>query len=360
VIETIEFRVGGRALPHTHCSLSASAEEAVRTATFDVAWNGAGIPCKPDDEATITVSGALWGTGYVRDVNGSHDEGSRRYAVTFVSRTCDATECSIEHPTGLKRDADMVAIANEFDTLGVGIEGDVETEAKSVHKVRPGETLFETLETDARGQGVLIHDTPAGKLRLADKPEGRHSGSLARGRNIIRASGNLSGAKSFSKVKVRGQSSEGTTTTALRPEAETKGAAQRERPLIVIHEGEATSSRLQKRAKWEARRASGEGISCTVTVPGFRDDGGKLWTRNFLVSVADDWLGIEQDMVIASVTLDQDSEGGTTSTLNLKDPRTLGGENPRGKSNAAWNAPGSEATITTEMPAPTGVIGVDY
>lgn len=365
--ETIEFRVARRPLAHVSCSLSASAEEAVRTATFAVAWNGAGIPCKPDDEATIIISGTLWGTGYVRDVNGFHDATTRQYEVTFVSRTCDATECSIDHPTGLKRDADMIAIAGEFDRLGIGVEGEVETLKKAVHKVRPGETLFDTLETDARGQGVLIYDTPAGKLRLADKPEGRHSGALQRGVNIMQARGSLSGARSFSAVKVRGQSSDGTTSAALRPEAEAKGTARRNRPLIVIHEGEASSGRLKKRAEWEARRAAGAGISCTVTVSGFRDAGGRIWERNFLVPVADDWLGIDQDMVIASVTLDQDAEGGTTATLNLKDPRTLGGENPRGKSDDAWSAPASEGVVAVEAPeikiptpAPEGVVGIDY
>lgn len=339
MLETIVFAVAGRVISHVRCELSASAEEAVRTATFTIAWNGAGIPCAPDDEATITVSGELWGTGYVRDVRGDHDPKNRSYDVTFVSRTCDATECSIEHPTGLKRDADLIAIAKEFDALGVGIEGDAKTLKKAVHKVRPGETLFNTLETDARAQGVLIHDTPEGKLKLADKPEGRHAGALQRGINIIAASGSLSGAKGFSSVKVRGQSSDGTTGAALRPEAEAKGTARRQRLLIVVHEGEATSDRLKKRADWEARRAAGEGISCTVTVPGFRDDGGRLWTRNYLVAVDDDWLGISQDMIIADVRLSQDSSGGTIATLDLKDPRALGGENPRGASNAAWAAP---------------------
>lgn len=338
-LETIAFRVGGRDLPHTSCTLSASAEEATRTAGFTVPWTGAGIPCAPDEEATITVSGELWGTGFVRDVRGSHDGENRQYSVTFVSRTCDVTECSIDHPTGLKRDADLVDIATEFDTLGIGVEADAKTLKKAVHKVRPGETLFNTLETDARAQGVLIHDTPEGKLKLADGPEGRHAGALVRGVNILRGEGNLSGAKAFSSVRVRGQSSDGTSAAALRPEAEAKGTARRKRPLIVIHEGEAASGRLKKRADWEARRASGDGVTCSIETAGFRDEAGKIWMRNYLVPVNDDWLGINQDMVIASVVLSQDSQGGTVASLELKDPRALGGENPRGSSNAAWSAP---------------------
>lgn len=348
MLETIDLTVAGRALAHTRCSLDSSAEEATRTATFSLAWNGAGLPCMPDDPATVTVSGTLWGTGYVRDVRPDHDSRGRRYEVTFVSRTCDATECSIDHPTGLARDVDLGQIAREFDTLGIGVEIDAETIRKAVHKVRPGESLFDTIETDARAQGVLIHDTPEGKLRLADKPEGRQSGALRRGVNIERASANLSGARSFSSVRVRGQASAGTNAAALRPEAEAKGTARRKRPLIVLYEGEAISGRLKKRADWEARRAAGDGISATVTVPGMRDDAGELWRRNFLVAVDDEWLGIDQDMIIAAVHLTQDGYGGTCAVLELKDPRALGGENPRGKSSAAWAAPATLAPTYRE------------
>lgn len=346
--ETIAFTVAGRPLNHISASLTASAEEAVRNATFTVVWTGRGIPCRPDDAATIHISGALWGTGYVRDVRPSHDAADRQYEVTFVSRTCDTTECSIDHPTGLKKDCDLGDIAREFDMLGVGVEVQAKTIKKAIHKVRPGETLFQTLETDARSQGVLMHDTPEGKIRLADKPEGRHAGKLALGVNILTASASLSGATSFSKVKVRGQASLGVKPGALRPEAEARGAARRNRPLIVPFEGEATSERMKKRADWEARRASGRGTTASITVAGFRDQGGKLFTRNWLIEVDDDWLGISQDMIIASVTLRQDASG-TIAQLELKDPRALGGENPRGKSSPAWASPGAEPPDYREL-----------
>jgi prophage tail gpP-like protein len=339
MLEEIKFVANGRELQHRSCSLSASAEDAVRSASFEVAWTGSGLPCIPDDDATITVSGELWGTGYVRDVNGRHDERDRIYQVSFVSRTCDATECSIDHSTMLASDVDLVGVAETFDTLGVGIEGSPKTEKKRVHKVVPGESLFDTIEAEARSQGVLIHDTPQGKLKLADKPEGRHSGGVTLGVNIIAATGQLSGATAFSPIKVRGQASEGVNASALRPEVEARGTAKRKRPLIILQEGEATSSRLKRRADWEARRAAGDGISATVSTPGWRDGAGKLWTRNFLVAVDDAWLGIEQDMIIATVNLRQDGQGGTVAELTLKDPRSLGGENPRGKSSDAWAAP---------------------
>ncbi len=340
-LETVRLTAEGRVLQHFSCALSASAEEAVRQADFQIAWNGPGIPCSPDDAAVITVSGELWGTGYIRDVEGDHDDRSRAYRVSFVSKTCDATEASIDHPTMLAREVDLAGVAKAFDTLGIGVEGAPPTEKKRVHKVVPGESLFDTIESEARSQGILIYDTPQGKLRLADRPEGRHASGLVRGVNIKSAAGHLSGARAFSEIVVKGQSSEGVGASALRPEVTVRGTARRKRPLVLVEEGESTSARLKKRADWEARRAAGDGVSASVTVPGWRDADGRLWTRNFLVAVIDDWLGIEQDMVIASVELRQDGDDGTAAVLTLKDPRSLGGDNPRGASSAAWAAPAS-------------------
>lgn len=338
-LETIVFEVNGKALNFIRCSLTASAEEAVRTAEFDVRYSGNGLPCAPNDEAVIKISGELWGTGYVRDVMPEHSENERGCIVTFVSRTCDATECSILHETGLAENVDLAGIAQEFDALGIGIEADAKSSIKRIHKVEPGETLFRTLEPDAKAQGVLIYDTPEGKLKLADKPEGRHAGTLKRGENIKRARGNLSGRYSYDAVTVRGQASAGTDANSLRPEATAGGLSKRPRPLLKVLYGEATSGRLKKRAEWEARRAAGKGISCEIITAGMRDTGGKIWSPNWMVEVDDDWIGIEQDMTIASLTLDQDSNGGTQSTLTLKDPRALGGDNPHGSSSGAWSAP---------------------
>lgn len=359
-LETVAFSVAGKDLPHTACKLSASAEEAVRTASFTVPWTGPGVPCEPDDEATIKVSGDLWGTGFVRDVRCSHGRDSREYEVTFVSRTCDATECSIDHPSWIKQDADLAAVAEEFDTLGVGIEVDAETARKAIHKVVPGESLFSTLRPDAVAQGVMIHDTPEGKLRLTDKPEGRHAGALKLGENILEASSSLSGAEAVDSVRIKGQASEGTGGPALRQQAKARGSARRRRPRIMVLEGEATIEGLKKRASWEARRAAGSGATASVTVAGFRDAGGRLWTRNYLVAVDDDWIGLQQDMIVSAVSLEQDSSSGTRTVLTLKDPRALGGENPRGKSKKAWTAPEPERSVTTSVGEVSGIVGIDY
>lgn len=328
-------------------TVSMSAEEAVRTAQVELVPEDDGVPVVPGQATFIKAGADLLLTGYVRDVRPAHDAGSRSLSVTICSRTVDATECSVEHPTGEVLNKDLAAIAKEFDNLGIGIESDGGLPSEPRHKLHVGETLFSTIERRSRGRGILIYDTPKGKLKLATKPEGTHRGGLYWGVNIEQASSELTERGRYSAVKVRGQASEGADKQQLRAEATARDVGvSRSRPLILPHEGEATVDRLKKRADWGVKRGAGFAATASVTVTGWRDDGGMIWNRNWLVYVRDSWIGIEGMMVIKGVSLTQDSEEqGTVAVLSLADPRALGGENPRGKTAGAYSAPGA---ITVE------------
>jgi len=324
-------------------TVNMSAEEAVRTAEVVLVPQGAGVPVVPGQPTSIKAGRDLLLTGYVRDVRPSHDAGDRSLSVTICSRTVDATECSVEHPTGEVLNKDIAAIARDFDNLGIGIESDASFPVEPRHKLHVGETLFSTIERRARGRGILIYDTPKGKLKLASKPEGTHRGGLFWGVNIEQASSELTERGRYSAVKVRGQASEGTSKQQLRAEATARDAGvSRSRPLILPHEGETTVDRLKKRADWGVKRGAGFAATASITVTGWRDEGGMIWNRNWLVYVRDSWIGIDGMMIVKGVSLTQDSEGqGTVAVLSLADPRALGGENPRGKTAGAYSAPGA-------------------
>jgi prophage tail gpP-like protein len=329
--------------PHKTVSISMSAEEAVRTAALSLVPVGSGVPVSFGQPVTIKAGDDLLLTGYVRDVRPSHEADTRSLSVTIVSKTIDAVECSADHPTGEILNKNLTDIARELDTYGIGIEDDGDLPVEPRHKLRTGDSLFHSIELRARGRGILIHDTPQGKLKLATKPEGTHAGSLVRGINIQSASSALSEHGRYSKVKVRGQASEGTAKQQLRAEASASDrSVARSRVLIVRHEGETTVGRMKKRASWHVKRGAGNSVTASITVSGWRDAAGRIWSRNWLVNVDDDWIGINGMMIIKSVTLSQsgDSEG-TTATLELGDPRALGGENPRGKTSKAYSAPGA-------------------
>ncbi|HHY49379.1 MAG TPA: hypothetical protein GYA10_06490 [Alphaproteobacteria bacterium] len=345
--------IGGVSAPMKSISIDISAENAVRTASGSFAITGPGLPCHPDDPVTITASGTLLLTGYVRDVKPGYSAkgNTRTLELSFVSRTIDATETSVDHPSGEALNKTLADVGREFDTLGIGIDDDGGLPVEPKHKVIPGETLFATLERRSRGRGIVIHDTPEGKLKLATKPAGRHAGSLKRGVNIEEASAVLTGRGRYSDVSVRGQTTIGAEDAQLRPQAVAKdGGVRRRRPLIVRHEGEVLTDRMKTRAEWHAKRGAGNALTATITTMGWRDAAGTIWTANFLVMVEDDWLGINGMMVIKSVRLTQSGEGGegTTATLSLADPRALGGENPRGDTDSGYAAPTPTATFEAQ------------
>lgn len=324
--------------------ITISAEEAARTASGEFVIVGSGLPVFPGKATTITAGRDLVLTGYVRDVETGYTESDRTLSCSFVSRTVDLIETSIDHPSGEILNKDLAAIARELDSAGIGIETDgTQFPIEGRHKIIEGESQFSSIARRARGRGILIHDTPKGRMKLATKPGGIHAGTLRRGVNILPgASASFTEAGRYSEIKVRGQQSEGGEKQQLRPQTKVSDSGvSRKRTLILPHEGEATIDRMRTRAIWQANRAAGNSVTASLPVTGWRDDLGKLWQPNYLVRVEDDWLGIEGVMIIKNVVLSQRGDDKTFATLSLADPRALGGENPRGKTSAGYAAPGA-------------------
>jgi prophage tail gpP-like protein len=322
-------------------TIDVSAEEAARSANLDLVISGPGLPITVGQEAAVDATGTRILTGYVRDIATGYEADDRSLGCSLVSRTVDFIECSAEHPTGEIFDEDIVAIAKELDSLGIGIKSDGARFPKEPrHKLGLGESAFSSIERRARGRGALIHDTPKGQIMIASKPGGIHTGTLKRGVNILPgATANFTEANRYSHTKVRGQATVGTGKQQLRPQTSVhdKGV-KRHRPLILAHEGETTIDRMKKRAAWSARRAAGNSVTANLPVTGWRDEAGMIWQPNWLVHVEDDWLGIEGLMIIKSISFSQADM--TVATLSLADPRALGGDNPRGKNASNYAAPG--------------------
>lgn len=353
-LEIVTISVGGRPITgFTSVSVSVSVEEGARKAnvTFsDLAGLDVVIP---GDEAVITASGSLLLTGYVRDVSPGHDDSHHAVTMSIESRTVDAIEASIDHPTGFTKDKAMNDIAGEFDTCGVGIECD-EVFPKERHAiVRTGESLWQHLLPLARAHGAFLYDTPEGKLRIAKKPRGRQAGQLAigNGGNILQARATISERGRHDEVKVRGQAARTASPAAHRAEAKARDSGvKRKRPLIVALETEASEAKLSARAERRIRRAAGYSRTASITVKGWRDAAGALWTPHFVVAVNNPRIWTVQDMGIKSVEFSQDTTNGgtgTTATLELVDPPALNGEGGNG-GKKQFETPDIRASVTVE------------
>lgn len=352
-LETIGISIGGAPfVPWQDVRINISAEEAVRTAAIRGHLPSNATPPWPDSKATLSASGTLVLTGFVRDLRADQSEHDWSAEISLVSRTVDAVEASIKHETGLAKNKDIKAVAEEFDSCGVGVEAIGSYDKIERHQIEPGESLFETLEPLARSAGAIIRDTPEGKLRIVQKPEGTHAGGLAAGVNIISATVEFSGEGRFDPVLVRGQQSRGSGAQALRPEAEASDpAVGRYRPKIIVLDNEATVANLTKRTEWHMRGAAGLAVSATIVVSGWRDLLGRIWEPNWQVYVRHPRIFLDQMMAIKTVALSQDTRQGgtgTTATLTVVDPRALGGLSSGAKSGSGWSAPEPKAEYRAE------------
>jgi prophage tail gpP-like protein len=367
-LERVRVEIDGSAFSGwSTISLNYSVGQAARTASMVVSDYVGAMPFRPGMDAVLKASGDLLLTGYVRDVSPSHDEGGHRVNITLVSRTIDAVEASIDHPTAFIKRKDVAAIAKEFDTSDIGVIAEEDFPVEPARFANTGESLFYHLEPLLRSHSAFLYDTPDGHLRLAMKPRGRHSGALSigHGGNIISGSATFTEQGRFSPVIVRGQSSKGAGAGALRIEARASdGAVSRKRPKIIIHESEATVAKMKERARRNVLRAAGRATTAQITVAGWRDADGLIFEPHFTIRVIDPRLYLDREMAIQSVTLAQEIEAegqGTRAVLSLVDPAALNGKS-EGKSGGkvaetAVDGSGAPTGSIWDPPDPDPTIG---
>lgn len=262
------------------------------------------------------------------------------------SKTGDVVDSAPEHKTGEFKKKTAKDVFGELSKeFGVSVESDVNHKPRDLFRLRPGETVWKAAERWARAEGFTISDTPDGNLKFSKGTKKRHAGVIADGANLwpklVDASAVHDDSGRHSEVKVKAQAPDGYTADSLEIEdkASDEGVKRLRRRVIVPPE-QVKKSEARTRAKWHRDRAAGKGTTCEVTVVGWRDIAGTLWTPGYLVAVAIADLGILQDMMIESVSLSQSDadSGGTRATLSLVDPRAYGGKAGKGaKSGKGWN-----------------------
>jgi prophage tail gpP-like protein len=276
--------------------------------------------------------GDLLLTGHVEKRSPSLRSAEAELPIAGRSKTGDAVDSSAEHETGEFRDKTAKdALEPLAAKVGVKVESDIDLKPRDIARLRPGETIFSFGERVARAEGVTISDTAEGNLKLTKAGTKRHASGFTEGRNVADASAVFDDSKKFSKVKVRAQAPDGYGPDELQIEDEaTDETITRNRTRIIVPPETVKKNDARARAKWHRDRASGEGTTAEITVPGWRDEGDVIWTPGWLAPVEIPSLGITQDMLIKKVSLRQADTEGTQAVLSMVDPRTFGGKKGKG------------------------------
>jgi len=279
--------------------------------------------------------------GYTDRYEADHGEGGQHEVrVSGRSKAADAIDCPpAKHPTGRVEGKTLLDVAKEFDEFGIGYEADVPL--KPIPKVQryPTDSVHETLEREARAQGLMLMGKPDGGVLITRAGSKRHAGALVEGQPPIKRFGvSFSAEGKFSEVTAKAQRALGTSAKDLRQEVkEYDPEVGRYRPLVVFLEGDGTEEDLKTRAQWERLRRQGTSTSISITVTTWRDADGLLWEPGRLMAIKLPSERVDQDMILSSVTFTQNHQG-ATAALTFVDPRSHGGKKPKGKSDKAYDA----------------------
>lgn len=290
--------------------------------TFDIKvtdrWENQQWSISPFDSCQVLWSGKTVITGYVDSVSISYDAGSHEITIAGRSKTADLVDCSAASSQYKNQSLSQIAAAL-CQPFGI----DVKTEASAggaflSYKPDEGVQVFEALEKLAGLRGLLLMDNAAGDLVITQAGTDRISTALKMPGNIKSGSGNFNVKDRFSVYTVKGQQKGG---DQISPEFAAHNKASitdtnvtRYRPTILQAEDQADLSTVKKRAQWESNIRFGLSQSFRYTVQGWEHKNG-LWQPNTLVHVKDKYMGVDTDLIIASITYLLGSNGTTTELV---------------------------------------------
>lgn len=346
---------GGRWTAFENVQVRAHLNEAARQFRLVLALEAGGAGTawtfKAGTKVTIAANGSPLTVGYVDKYEPGFTAEQARVTVSGRSLSQDMIDSSAVHKTGRFENKTLADIAKDIDPAGLGltVEGQLDKIPKA--QITPGETAFQVLERLARQQGVTLTGGADGKIKASkgDAQRKRHAGGLVEGRNMKEADAVHDWTGRHSKVTVRGQRVIGHGADALEIEAIARDSTvNRNRPLILVVPEDTDRTRAKDRAKHHRDRAAGRSLSASCIVQGFRDEAGEVWEPGRLVWVESPTLQIQQEMLVEGATFEQSNNGGSTTRLDLVDPRAYGGKKGKAtKSGASWGQDDSDAKDTT-------------
>ena len=279
---------------------------------------------RPGNACRVELEGDTVLQGWVDAVTVNYDGRSHTIAVRGRDATGDLVDCSAASKPGEWKDARLEEIAMALcEPFDISVTREVDTgEPFARFRIEEGESVFEAIERGCRFRAVLPLSDGRGGLVLGGPTRSRTDVRLERGRNILSASGTASWLARFSDYKLLGQQAGGLSGFTAEQVAHVSatardGGVDRHRPLTIIGEQSLNEDEATARIQWEANVRSARARSARVTVQGWREvPDGDLWEPGRLVFLADEWLGIAQELLVSS-TSQSLSSGGTLTTMDL-------------------------------------------
>lgn len=328
--DIVLVKTGGRELQGWKTvSIEKSIESLAGSFRLDLTnrWRDAlgNMPIKIGSPVAIYIGSDLVVTGYVDTQSLSVDAESTSFSIEGRSKTGDLVDCSAMNKPGQWRKAKPITILKDLASpFGINVESDVDL-GKSFDDfhIQPGETVYTAINRLCRLRNVLPTHKPNGDILITRAKTGHAATSIIEGENLLAGQMDQDAKDQVSTVTVKGQRAGSNTVKGkhiTQAKAEKQNAAVlRYRPLLLRAEGQVDNAGCETRANAELVKRAAKSLKLTMTVQGWRQGNGQLWTPNTLVYCKSDSLLTDGTFLATKTTFSLD-ESGEKTEIELVNP----------------------------------------
>lgn len=303
------------------------------------------LPFQLDDACTITIDDEKVLTGFIEKINVNYTSTDHTITIAGRSKTSDIIDSMINNLELRPPITLQAAIEKVISHIGASIQvidnlGDIDPFNKAEDLLSPGvgENAFQFIEKLARKRQVLLTTNGDGNIVITQSgedtaPTGLQNVVGGNENNIESASVSYDSTERFNKYISKSQLN--ITAINFSGAVGAKDIVSQKSPVVVDEETRASRQLViqaesassdqqnQKRAQWEANIRKSRSKVYSTSISNFSEDG-ILWRPNQLVSINDDFSGINAQMLVNTVTFVQDISGSnTTIALVDRDAYTL-------------------------------------
>lgn len=283
-------------------------------------------PVVPGEACTVAVGDELVLTGYLDEVLPDYDAESHTIVARGRSKAADLVDCS---DTDTRFDGrTLVQIARALaEPYGIEVVDEVgATRAFRAYALEDGQPIAEALERAAQIRGARMVSDAEGRLVITHAVRREVTPALELGANIRRGSGQFSDRDRFHTYLVEGQTP-GTDEWSGEQAATPRGRAtdprvRKPRTTLLVCDTPADGADCRDRAELEARMRWARGRGVTYTVGTWRSDAG-VWRPGDLVHVRDEYLGLDEALLISDVQLVEGNDEGRFAELRVAPPEAF-------------------------------------
>jgi prophage tail gpP-like protein len=306
----------------------------------------------PGSKCLINLGGITVIKGYIETRQVGYDATRHGVELQGKSATAPVARSSVNTKSGSfdgmtwKQVADKVTAPHGTKVIPIGSLNGIPFDKL---QNQPGEPIWDFLERIARPRGIVLGSDSFGNfLAIGDHSMPVLNTQLIEGQNIKKMQCVFHKEAVFQEYKVTAQSAasdDNHGTAASELEASWGGTGYPTSLLITPSEQPVKSiQEVMDRAKNEALWHEGPQIEASVTVQGWFRDNENIWWPGENVFVYSPMCPLNMMMKIQNVTFTQDNNGGTETTLDLKQPWALKDRAPMNIGPNTTGTPAPEAT----------------